>query len=212
MVSETNNNLFAIASNRMFSALNSFYIWKKFNQSININEDGGEVMAQENLDEIFNKYKYFFQQTLISSYKTFILDLTVFFESEKFEETFSIGKLVKIIEDSGVDVTQLKVDIQKIKFPHGKIIGLIMKLRNQDVAHQAKNPEQHVLVYTEVEALFKAVQAILNAISIYYDNSVSAWSHVEDEIVRDVDRVFENLKRGEKVRLAEISDKWDVKS
>ncbi len=194
----------------MYSAMNAFYIWKIINESINIHQNGGEIMANENLKLVINKYKYFFQQTINNSYKTFIIDLGIFFDAERYEEAFSLGKLIKIIEDQGIDISQLNIEIDNLKNPHGKLISLIIKLRNQDVAHQGINPEQHSLVFVEVEGLFKAVQDILNKLTKYYDNSSTFWDQVEEDIKGDIDWIFENLKRGEKERLREIDEKYKV--
>jgi len=200
--------IFNIVRNRMFSALNSFYIWKKINQSINVNEESGPKLAQENVDQIINKYPNFFQQVLISSYKTFVADLAIFFDSEKHEDSLSIGKLFELLQEKNVDLLVLKEEIGIIKKPHGRIISLIMELRNQDVAHQAMDPQQHVLNYQEVENLFKAVQEVLNKITRYYDDSITVWDHIEESVNGDVQWIYGNLKRGEKVRLDEIRVKW----
>jgi RNAse (barnase) inhibitor barstar len=204
MENNSDKKTFNIVRNRMFSALNSFYIWKKIEQSMNIHEEGGSELAQENVDQIINKYRSFFHQIRICSYKTFIVDLAIFFDSEGYEETLSLGKVIKLLENKGVDLIKLRKEIDVIKKPHGKLIALIMKLRNQDVAHQALEPEQHILNYEEIENLFKAVQDIFNIITKFYDDSVTAWDHIEDEVRSDIDWIYDNLKRGEKVRLEEI--------
>lgn len=203
----TNGKTLSIVTNRMFSALNSFYIWKILNQSMNVNEES-EEKAKENLEWIFNKYPNFFQQTIINAYKTFVVDLAIFFDSEGFEQTLSLGKLLKLLDGKNIDIEKLKLDINQIKKPHGKLISLIMDLRNQDVAHQAMDPVQHTLNYEEVENLFKAVHKILNNITKYYDDSITMWNHIEDNVKNDINWIFGNLKRGEKVRLEEISLKW----
>lgn len=208
MLEEDNKKIFSIVRNRMFSALNSFYIWKILNQSINVNEES-EEKAKENLEWIFNKYPNFFQQTIINAYKTFIVDLAIFFDSEQFEETLSLGKLLRLLDGKNIDINQLKLDINKIRKPHGKLIFLIMSLRNQDVAHQAMDPIQHILNYEEVENLFKAVQEILNNITRYYDNSLTVWDHIENNIKDEINWIFNNLKRGEKERLREIRLRWN---
>ena len=208
----TELDIFKIVRDRMYSALNSYFIWKIMNQLMNINGETGKNGAQENLDLVINKYKYFFQEIIISSYKTFILDLSVFFDSDKYDETFSLNKLINLIqkEDNGLNIEEIKKEIEKIKKPHGKLIGLILKLRNQDAAHQGINPSQHKLVYSEVEDLFKAVHSILNKLTLYYDNSVTSWGHVEKDMKHDIDLIFNNLKRGELLRLKEIREKWGL--
>ena len=197
------NKLFEIASNRMFSALNAFYIWKIIGQSINIHQEGGEEKANENLEWIINKYPSFFQQTIINSYKTFVCDLAIFFDAGKYE-SFSLHKLIEIASEKENNLLEIKSQIQEIKKPHGKLISLIIRLRNQDVAHQALNPEQHHIIYKEVEDLFVAVQKILNLLSEYHDRSWTVWDHLEKEMEGDISWIFENLKRGEKQRLKGI--------
>lgn len=204
------SDIFKIVRNRMYSALNSYFIWKTINQLMNINGEAGKIGAQENLDLVINKYKYFFQEIIISSYKTFVIDLSIFFDSDKYDETFSLNKLISIVEkkDKSLNIDEIKKEIENIKKPHGQLIGLILKLRNQDVAHQGINPNQHTLIYSEVEGLFHAVHDILNKLTTYYDNSVSSWKHVENDMKRDIDLIFNNLKRGELLRIKEINKKW----
>jgi hypothetical protein len=201
---------FVIIRNRMYSALNAYFIWKIINQSINVHSEGGEKMANENLELVINKYKYFFQQILNSSYKTFIVDLAIFFDSAKYEESLSLRKLFNILEINDTAAIKIINEIEEIKKPHGELIDLILKLRNQDVAHQGINPEQHVLNYEKVEALFKAIQEILNKLTKYYDDSISIWSHVERDMLKDIKWIFDNLKRGERLRLEEINKKWHI--
>lgn len=204
--------IFSLAKNRMYSALNAYHIWKYVEQAININNEGGAAKAQENLDWVINKYQYFFRQTGINSYKTFIADLAIFFDSEKYEESFSLKKVIAAVKDTGVDMGELEKEIEEIKKPHGKLITLIMKLRNQDVAHQALDPKQHIIKYEEVEALFEAVQQIMNKLSIHYNDLVVSWRHVEGDMRNDMDLVFKNLKRGEKERLRDIEKKYNLEA
>src|SRR6266404_6259363 len=122
-INDSNNKLFTIASNRMYSALNAYFIWKIINQSININEDGGRAKAEENLEFIINKYPYFFQTILQAAYKTFVTDITIFFDAGRYEDSFTIGKLLNVIEQQGIDISEVKTKIEEMKSPHGKLIS-----------------------------------------------------------------------------------------
>lgn len=196
--------LFRLVSSRMFSALSAFYIWKWLNQSINVNEVTREV-AEENV-EVRKKYPNLFSQLHNSCFKSFVLDLSVFFDAEKYEDNLSISKLLKVLEKTKteLELDQIKEEIKSIKKKHGVSIKQLLDLRNEDVVHQKIEVENKRIIYKEIEELFKAVQEILNIISSYYDDSTTIWYHIEQNIEGDMSWVFDNLKRGEKVRIDDI--------
>lgn len=207
-----NREIFDMAEWRMYSALCAFYTWKWLEQAINIH-NAGEDTAKRNVG-IINNHKYFLRQVFTSSYKSFISDLSIFFDAEKYEDNLTLNKLLKTLENK---VTPEKLDelrgyISEIKKQHGVSLALILELRNSDVAHQSiKVKKKYNRVnFSEIEELFNAVQEILNLISRHYDKSVSGWGHVESEVSRHLKLTFDNLERGEKVRKENISKKWNT--
>lgn len=202
-VDETSVSLFKIARNRMFSAVNAYYIWKHLNMMINTNNDGIDV-AEKNV-AVINNYSYFFNQIFPSTYKSFVIDLAIFFDSGDLDG-FSIKRLISAIKDklSETQLLDLRKEINTIKSKHGVKISFIQELRNFDVAHQEIATQSRVINYADMEELFSAVHEILNLISKYYDDSITVWDHLETWIANDIEHVFRNLERGEVVRLAEI--------
>jgi len=202
------DQLFRITTNRMYSALNAFYIWKWLNLAININTKGKEFA--ENNVSIINKYSSFFRQVILSVYKSFVADLAVFFDSGKYQDKFSLSKLLTSIKHkvSEKELGTLKKQIDKIKKKHGIKINLILELRNADVAHQEIKIQSRKINYLEMEELFSAVQEILDLLSVNYNSFTTYWEHIEEDVNRDMDWVFGNLEKGEIMRLREIDEKW----
>lgn len=195
----------SIVTGRMLSALTAYYIWKWLNHSININNAGGEEKANRNVD-ILNKYNMFFNQVIRSTYKSFVADLWIFFDHNKYEESFSISKLIDSTKDklSKEDINDLKSQINIIKKNHGKNIGFLGELRNADVAHQELDSKKRHLLYENIESLFAGAQEILNLITKRYNNSEHWWTHVEKEVKEEMPWILDNLERGEKLRIEEI--------
>lgn len=207
----SSRNLFRITTDRMYSALSAFYIWKWLNLAINVNTKGKEY-AEKNVSTI-NKQSAFFRQVIVSVYKSFVADISIFFDSEKYQESFSLGKLFvaishKVSED---ELNDLKIKVNEIKSRHGVTINLILALRNADVAHQAIEVQSRNINYSKTEDLFSAVQEILDILSVKYDGSTTYWGRIEDDVNHTMDWVFENLERGEVMRLREVEEKWGVK-
>lgn len=206
---KNNEDILNIAIDRMHSALNSYYVWKWIEQSRNIHI--GEETAKKNL-EIINKYKFFFIPVFINSYKGFVTDLSIFYDSEKYPETFSLGKFIKILEDklTQKELEEVKKEISEIKSRHNISIGTIRELRSKDVVHQSLEIKKNVINFKEIEELFDGTQVILNLISTKYNNSITSWNHVKKDINKDMKLLFNNLERGEMVRLDKIRKKWNT--
>lgn len=205
---DSTDGLFRVAHSRMFSALNNYYIWKHLEISIKVNNEGKEK-AEKNV-AIINDYGYFLHQIFTSTFKGFIGDLSIFFDSHKYEETFSLDKLISTLEKKILpkELDELTKQIREIKKKHGSKISRILELRNSDVSHQKIAPERQHIIFEEVETLFVAVQEILNLINKNSSDSFTVWNHLESEISKDVQRVLKNLERGEKARLEEIERKY----
>lgn len=201
---------FQITTDRMFTALESFHLWKKMNALMNVNEVGPEV-AQKNVD-IFRKHWDFFHPVMAGAYKMFIIDLSIFFDAEKYEDTFSLHKLVESIKEniSETEYKDLLKKIKDIKQKHGPAINLLLTLRNSDVAHQKMEKKKRLIIYKEIEDLFVGVQEILNLLSKYFNGAFTVWDHVGKNVEHGTEWVMENLERGEKDRLKEIEEKYKV--
>ncbi len=107
--------IFREARGRMLSAFSSYFIWKHIVKSININEVGQEE-AEKNVERI-NKYSFFTLPTIDSHYQRFVLCSCLFFESEKYHDTLSLGKLKQIVKDITDEdtFTGLEKEISEIK-------------------------------------------------------------------------------------------------
>lgn len=208
VVNTSRETLFKTAQDRMYSAVSAYYIWRHLGIAMNINNKGRAV-AEKNV-AILNDYGYFFHQIIPNTYKSFVADLAIFFDANKFEFSFSIEKLLASLIDkvSEAEIHTLKKEINKIKSKHGIKISLILELRNADVAHQEVLPRSRSINYSNIEELFSAVQEILNRLSRYHNNSFTVWDHLEDRIDHDIQYIFNNLERGEKIRLEEIEQEY----
>ena len=146
-----------------------------------------------------------FGQLIKSTYKSFVSDLSIFFD-KNYEDVLSIDKLLSLGMDkfSIEDIEELKKQISEIKKKHGKNISFLHELRNADVAHQELDSKSRHLLYQNIEDLFVAVQEILNLISNKYDRSIHWWGHVSKEMEHQMQWVVDNLERGEVARLEEI--------
>lgn len=205
----TSKELFEVARSRMFTAVNAYYVWKSLSNSFNVNSKG-QAEAEKNVG-IINKYPNFFQQTLSSVYKSFVADLSIFFDSDnKYEETFSVSKMVDSLHEtlSESEIEELKTNIREIKSRHGVTIALLLELRNADVAHQEIETRSRTVEYKKIEELFNAVSEILNLTSRHIDNSSWIWDHLEYDVENDIRIILANLERGERARLQEIEEKY----
>jgi len=201
--------LLDLGSSRMLSALGAYYMWKWMELARNINSPGGREGVNRNL-AIMNRHGIFFAQLGKSTYKSFVADLSIFFDKDGYDDTFSMKKLLASTRDklTAAEVDTLQKEIEKIKHKEGVNIKFLHELRNADVAHQEINSRARPLLYANVESLFDAVQAMLNLTSNKYNKSVHWWEHVKEEVNRQMKWVFDDLERGEAKRLKEIKKKW----
>lgn len=195
------------ATDRMLSALTAFYMWKWINDSINTNSPGGAEEANR-IVEILNTYNTVAHQILISSYRCFVADLSIFFDKNRYEDAFSIDKLIDLASISDVEKDDLRKKVDALKRLQGKNISFLQELRNADVSHQEMDSRKRHLLYKDIQELFDTVQKILKLISLAHDRSMHWWDHVEKEVNRQMTLMIDNLERGEKVRQEEIKKKW----
>lgn len=201
--------LYDRATSRMHSALSAYHIWKWMEIAINLNQPGGKERTNRNL-AIMNRHIAFFAQLKDSMYKTFVADLWIFFDKDGYDDTFSLDKLIGATKDklTQAQIDQMYSDIERIKREHGVSISLVQELRNAHVAHQEINAQSRYLNYARIENLFAAVQEITNLISTAHSKSVHWWGHLENEVDRQMNWIFDNLERGESARLKEIDEKY----
>ncbi len=204
MIDEKAKKLFRITTNRMFTAIESFSVYRKMNVMMNV-EEKGKDNAVRNV-EVFKKYWDFFHTVLNSTYKSFVIDLSIFFDPEKYENTFSLKKLTDVIKKK---ITSTKYDelikgINDVKKKHNVKIAFILELRNAEVSHQEIERKNRLINFKEIDELFVGVQEILNLLSRYYEQSFTIWDQIEKNVTGSLDWVVDNLERGEKVRLDEI--------
>ena len=202
------NSILEVATRRMLSTLGGYYIWKYLELSINLNNPIGKEGVDRNL-KILNLYNAFFWQIRVSTYKSFVADLAIFFDKSGYENTFSLTKLLDSTRDklSVPEIDKMRKEIEKIKKTHGVKISFIRELRDADVAHQEIDTKARHLLYENIESLFVAVQEILNLISHKHDRSINSWNHIGEDINHQMEWILENLERGEKARLEEIDKK-----
>lgn len=208
MLDSTNNfeSILEVAERRMLSALGGYYVWKYLELAINLNNPIGKEGVERNL-KILNLYNAFFWQIRVSTYKSFVADLAIFFDKNGYENTFSLRKLLDSTKSKlpTSEVDQMEKEIEKIKKEHGVKISFVRELRDADVAHQEIDTKARHLLYENIESLFTAIQKILNLISHKYNRSISSWKHIEEDINHQMEWIFDNLERGEKSRLDEIN-------
>lgn len=213
MSDQSNNfeSILEVATRRMLSVLGGYYIWKYLELAINLNNPIGEQKVNRNL-KILNLYNAFFWQIRVSTYKSFVADLAIFFDKNGYENTFSLKKLLDSTRDklSFSEIEKMRKEIERIKKEHGVKISFIRELRDADVAHQEIDTKARHLLYENIESLFSAVQEILNLISHKYDRSISSWNHIGEDINHQMEWIIENLERGEKARLEEIDKNLPV--
>lgn len=200
------------AIDRVMSGANAFFIWKWIDSSINTNNEGGKERAERNA-AIFSVYATIFQQIRISMYKTFVTDLSVFFDKNGYDGNFSLDKLIQSTKDklSAPQIEELKKNIEIIKRKHSKDISFILSLRNSDVAHQELDAEAKLVIFKNIEELISSIQEILNLISSAYERSVHWWDHIEREVDHKMNWLVDNLERGEIQRLEEMEDEFKQK-
>lgn len=203
--------LLDLGSSRMLSALSAYHMWKWMELARNINSPGGEERVNRNL-AIMNRHGIFFAQLGKSTYKSFVADLSIFFDKDGYDGTFSMKKLLASTQDklTAAEIDELRRKIEKIKNKEGVNIKFLHELRNADVAHQEIDSRARHLLYANVESLFNTVQSMLNLISNKYNKSVHGWGHVDKEVDRQMKWVFDDLERGEAARLKEIKKKWRI--
>lgn len=194
---------------RMLSAYTAYNIWKYLKQSLNPNEVGIEE-AKIRAD-ILNGYNFLFQQITDSVYKTFINDLAIFYD-QNIDDRFSLLYILKKLKKNNYDIGGMEDIIDKKKRENKEYIKIIRDQRNGVVSHLDPKlyHESLTIEFIKIEDLFKITQEIFdllrNKISDY--RITTDWSHIPRIVKEDIDLLFNNLDRGEKMRVNEIELKY----
>ncbi|MCC6323808.1 hypothetical protein IT400_03380 [Candidatus Nomurabacteria bacterium] len=215
----------------MCVVVESYYIWRTLTFSRSIPEVGEDI-ANKNA-KLMSLYKEFFLPTEQSHLQTFILGLMKFFDKDP--RALSINALIKEIQDNKELFTP---DILRSVYPHLQEIGaetenylpidqssidhfnqlcekhktLIANLkdtRDKQLAHTDMEVIKVTFVPNEVEELIDGIQEMFNKLSKSFDRSSTMWDHLKKDSIRSTEFLFQNLERGEKVRLEEIKRKWE---
>ena len=211
----------------------SYYIWRTLTFSRSTTEMG-EEKANKNAKSM-NLYKEFFVCTEYSHYQTFVINLMKFFDKDK--DALSIKSLIKKIQkhkeaftpevlrsvyphleqigaetESYLPIDQNTIDhFEQLCEKHKDLISNLKNLRDKKLAHtdiKVIEGDQSTFIPNEVEELIVGIQEMFNKLSKSFDKSFTTWDHLKEDSIRSTQFLFENLERGEIVRLEEIEKKW----
>ena len=187
----------------MHASYAAYQIWKWLEQSRNTNKDGIDK-ANDNV-RLMNLQSGFFHSAIKGIFYVFVIDLCTFFDKQR--PAVSIDKIINALNVGPED----KEKIEGIRKEQESNISKLKTLRDKTVAHSDFEFDPDTLgmvMYAETEELFKAVQEIFNLLSKNHDRSFWVWDHLDPQIKGEMEWLFENLKRGEAVRLKEIEDEY----
>lgn len=193
-----------LLSSRMHSGFVSYHIWKWLEQSRNINI--GNEFVEKNL-KILNRQPNFFHTVLRNSFYGFIIDLCMFFDKQA--PSLSIDKIIDKINLSPDEILK----ICTIRDSQNYQLKKLKDIRDKEVAHLDLNIDRtttNTVLYTDIEKLFASVQEIFNIVTNNFDSSIWTWPHIEPAVKREMELIFNNLERGENIRIEEINRKWEI--
>ncbi len=220
-------------NSEMSNVVQSFYIWEYLYFSRSITRLGEE--KAKNNTETMNLYKNFFIQIENSHVSYFITGIVKFFDEDS--EALTLHSLMKKIredkdslnakiitevyperfDENEIHENYLPIkleDQRKIKQFKKEYAPLIKELRNirhKELAHNDIELVDVKFIPEKIESFIETIQKILNLISNNFDRSVTDWSGIKNGAIKDVELLFENLKRGEEKRLKDIKEKWEDK-
>ena len=152
-----------------------------------------------------NLQKNFFHTAIKGAFYCFVIDLLIFFDKQT--PALSVDKVVKLLDLSSSDEEK----IEGIRKSQEDNISKLKNIRDKDIAHfdiKVDRSKTNTIIYQETEDLFKAVQDIFNILSLNIDRSLWIWDHIENEVKREMEWLFKNLKAGEIKRIEDINEKW----
>ncbi len=209
----------------------SFYIWHTLTFSRSTVETGKEV-AEKNA-KTMSLYTNFLMPTEQSHLHTFVINIMKFYDKDN--RALSFSNLVKLIRENESsftpdvlksihphleqvgantnDYVPIKEEdlkyIESIIDKHKDLISNLKDIRDKQFAHTDINHISGTFIPNQVEELIQDTQSIFNRLSGSFDRSSTMWDHIKEDSIRDTKFLFENLERGEVVRLEEIKKKWE---
>jgi len=215
----------------MCTTVSSFYIWHTLAFSRSEVENDKEI-AEKNV-KIINLYKDFFIPTEESHLHIFVINIMKFYDKDN--RALSFDNLVKLIRKNekyftpdflksvnpylieiGVNVddyTPVKEEdlsyIESIIDKHKDLISSLKDIRDKQFAHTDINYISGTFIPNQVEELLQDTQSIFNRLSTSFERSTTMWDHIKRDSIRDTKFLFENLERGEIVRLEENKKKLE---
>lgn len=195
------------ASTRMHMAYVAYLTWKWLEQARNENKNGKDEALRH--VEIMSKQTNFFHTALRGAFYIFIVDLCIFFDRQR--PSLSLDKIIDSLDLSKDEIAK----IDSLRDSQKESILKLKNLRDKDVAHydiDFERPERNILLFQEVEDVFLSVQKIFNILSNNFNNSVWSWEHLNSDVEHEMEFLFNNLEKGEKVRVEEIYKKYNITS
>ena len=216
---------------RYLNTLSSFKIFERFNK-LSAPNIVGKKKAEKNV-KIFNIFKYFFITTKEASRCYFFIELAKFFDTSKKSLTINkvidyaernITKLTKqdflnyhngrqILPELFAQYKQLSLsDLKKVKKRLNRNKEVIKKLkiyRDKYLAHDDISKIKIGINAKEIKVLLNIVKSVIGLLYNKLDFSVNSYINFEQEPIKDLDSMMENLIKFEDNRLKEIKTKYN---
>lgn len=193
---------------RMISALNAYQIWKWLKQATIAHRSEGGKAKTEKRQSVLDRHASFFQQISLSSQKSFVADLSIFFdESLSTEERpTSIYALINLLPDTvpAEERASLQDGVKRIQDSQEETFAFLQTLQHTDAIHQVSAEQKDDVSFEDMDALFVAVQDSLALVAPKHADALAGWSRVESDVRRQMNWIFNNLERGEVQRRLEV--------
>lgn len=212
---------------RYLYTLSSFKIFERFNK-LSAPNIVGKRKAEKNV-KIFGIFKYFFMTTKEASRCYFFIELAKFFDTS--EKSLTINKVISYAEKNISKLTKQDFldyhngrqilpelfaqykqfslsDLRKIKKRLDRNKAVIKKLkiyRDKSLAHDDINKIKIGISAKEIGVLLNIVKSVIGLLYSKLDFSVNSYINFEEEPIKDLDSVMENLIKFEENKLKGIS-------
>ncbi|MFZ7131318.1 MAG: hypothetical protein ACOWWR_03065 [Eubacteriales bacterium] len=171
------------------------------------------IWPTEEVIEVFNRYKDFFQPVRIALYYKWTMGLANIFDNNS--RTASITNLLNIainnkeklvqnnLKGNSIEVEDLMqnlslddlIKLQADLLEHEITLEKIKKERDQYLAHIDSNPKPlSKKLKGDIDSLFGAVKATFNKLSSGHDGNLFSWSFTEESASRNATEIFRVLK------------------
>jgi hypothetical protein len=176
------------------------------------------IWPTEEIIEVFNRYKDFFQPVRVALYYKWTIGLANIFDSDS--RTASIINLLNAaiinkeelakstLQKKDFDVEDLTqnishTDVIKLRdelLEHGITLEKVKKERNQYLAHLDSNPKPlPQKLKGDVDSLFRTISSVFNKLSSGHDGNRFEWSFQENSTSRVTTEIL-NVLRDEMLR------------